>query len=50
MKKHVILLLALSLALSFKAKCQVVFTQILYDTPLNEQVTITPYSNGEFIE
>lgn len=28
----------------------VVITQIMYDSPLNEQVTSTPYSNGEFVE
>lgn len=27
-----------------------IINQILYDTPLNEVITSTPYSNGEFIE
>lgn len=32
------------------AHAQVVLNQIMYDTPLNERITLPPYSNGEFIE
>ena len=28
----------------------IVISQVMYDSPLNEQVTSTPYSNGEFVE
>ena len=49
MKKYVILI-TLYLTISIPAICSVVFNQIMYDSPLNEQVTSTPYSNGEFIE
>ena len=50
MKKYFVLILFLLVAVLFAANGQVVITQIMYDSPLNEQVTITPYSNGEFIE
>ena len=29
---------------------EVVISQIMYDSPLNEQITQPPYSNGEFVE
>lgn len=29
---------------------EVVLNQIMYDSPLNEQITLPPYSNGEFVE
>lgn len=36
--------------LAFYANNYVIINQVMYDTPLNEQVDITPYSLGEFVE
>ncbi len=53
MKPHIFVL---SLLLTFfgavvcKADNYVIINQVMYDTPLNEKTSVTPYSNGEFIE
>ena len=44
------ILFVLSFALMGKASGYVIINQVMYDTPLNEVVTVTPYSNGEFVE
>ena len=50
MKKILNILFVLSFALMGKASGYVIINQVMYDTPLNEVVTVTPYSNGEFVE
>ena len=46
------LLRAVIILLLFPANVfgNIVITQIMYDTPLNEVITQPPYSNGEFVE
>ena len=48
MKKNFLSLCFLLFGINLNAK--VVISQIMYDTPLNEQITEPPYSNGEFVE
>jgi len=48
MKRICIMLVAVTIALSVMPS--VVITQVLYDTPLNEEINRPPYSNGEFVE
>ena len=45
-----LLLLTLLLPAVLQASNYVIINQVMYDTPLNEQVDHSPYSNGEFIE
>lgn len=48
--KHIILWGLLSLSLALPAGNYVIINQVMYDSPLNENVAYPPYSNGEFIE
>jgi RHS repeat-associated protein len=52
MKYHHLLYSALLavLPLALLANNYVIINQVMYDTPLNEQVSSPPFSNGEFIE
>ncbi len=51
MKKIIILAIAtLSSIFISMGTNRVVISEIMYDSPLNEVITVTPYSNGEFIE
>lgn len=51
MKRHFLLsVLWCIVTLPLWAAPSAVISQIMYDSPLNEQITKPPYSNGEFIE
>lgn len=51
MKRHLLLpVLWCMMPSCLWASPSAVISQIMYDTPLNEQIIIPPYSNGEFIE
>ncbi len=51
MKRHLLLsVLWCMMPFCLWASPSAVISQIMYDTPLNEQIIIPPYSNGEFIE
>ena len=53
MKENIIqywLLMILVCPIALRASNYVILNQIMYDSPLNEQVSDSPYSNGEFIE
>lgn len=51
MKKILVYILLFAVCVSTSSvSASVVISQVMYDSPLNERVTVTPYSNGEFIE
>ena len=45
-----IVLLAMMWPVGLIADNYVIINQVMYDSPLNERVTVSPYSNGEFVE
>lgn len=45
-----IVLLAMMWPVGLIADNYVIINQVMYDSPLNEQVAASPYSNGEFVE
>lgn len=45
-----LLFAVLTCSMACMADNYVIINQVMYDSPLNEQVQYTPYSNGEFIE
>ena len=54
MKKRTMALLSIAAAwlppFAMQAVDYVHLSEILYDTPLNEQIVSPPYSNGEYVE
>ena len=55
MKKYIVFILSLFLSLQLNAQVSVkkyiVISEVMYDSPLNEQIAQgIPYSNGEYIE